>query len=79
MAGSAEKCRWVESIGADVCLNYKDKDFVEKLKGATDGFVEVYFDNVGGEILDLMVSRAHLYLLLLQYRSLTANLTSSPA
>ena len=57
MAGTDEKCKWVESLGADVCLNYKDKDFKEKLEKETDGFVEVYFDNVGGEILDLMLTR----------------------
>ena len=57
MAGSDEKCRWVESLGADVCLNYKKPDFKKQLAEATEGFVEVYFDNVGGEILDLMLSR----------------------
>ena len=58
MAGSAEKCKWVEeSLGADVCLNYKTSDFRERLLEATNGFVEVYFDNVGGEILDLMLTR----------------------
>ncbi len=57
MAGSDEKCRWVESLGADVCLNYKKPDFKQQLIEATEGFVEVYFDNVGGEILDLMLSR----------------------
>lgn len=57
MAGSDEKCKWVESLGADVCLNYKDKEFRERLNKETDGFVEVYFDNVGGEMLDLMLTR----------------------
>ncbi|KAL8721187.1 MAG: hypothetical protein Q9225_002073 [Loekoesia sp. 1 TL-2023] len=57
IAGGADKCKWVESIGADVCLDYKAPDFKENLIKATDGFVEVYFDNVGGEILDLMLRR----------------------
>lgn len=58
MAGSAEKCSWVvESLGADVCLNYKAEDFQDKVRQVTDGFVEVYFDNVGGEILDVMLTR----------------------
>ncbi|KAF1961821.1 NAD(P)-binding protein [Byssothecium circinans] len=57
IAGGEKKCRWVESLGADVCVDYKAPDFVEQLKRATDGFVDVYFDNVGGEILDLMLTR----------------------
>ncbi|KAF2015381.1 NAD(P)-binding protein [Aaosphaeria arxii CBS 175.79] len=57
IAGGEKKCRWVESLGADVCVDYKAADFKEQLKKATDGFVDVYFDNVGGEILDLMLTR----------------------
>lgn len=57
IAGTDEKCRWVESLGADVCINYKSASFKKELKAATDGYVEVYFDNVGGEILDLMLGR----------------------
>ena len=57
MAGTDEKCRWVEILGADVCLNYKNPDFKKELYKATEGFVDVYFDNVGGEILDLMLRR----------------------
>ena len=57
MAGEDSKCRWVERLGADVCLNYKDSDFTEKLNKETEGYVEVYFDNVGGDILDLMLTR----------------------
>ena len=57
IAGSDDKCRWVESLGADVCLNYKKSSFKQDLVEATDGYVEVYFDNVGGAILDLMLTR----------------------
>ena len=61
IAGSDEKCRWVESLGADKCLNYKKPSFREDLIKETDGFVDVYFDNVGGEILDLMFTRMAKY------------------
>lgn len=60
IAGTDDKCRWVEKIGADVCLNYKSKTFAEDLKKETpspEGFANVYYDNVGGEILDLMLTR----------------------
>lgn len=46
LAGSDDKCRWLETeLGFDVCLNYKDKDFKKKFKEATPKYVDVYFDN----------------------------------
>ncbi|KAF0322941.1 quinone oxidoreductase [Colletotrichum asianum] len=57
IAGSDEKCRWVEKLGADICLNYKSEAFKQQLTKETEGFVEIYFDNVGGEILDFMLTR----------------------
>ncbi|OQV03455.1 hypothetical protein CLAIMM_08498 [Cladophialophora immunda] len=57
LAGTEAKCRWVESLGADLCLNYKAPTFRDDLVHATHGFVDVFFDNVGGEILDLMLKR----------------------
>ena len=61
IAGSDEKCKWVESLGADVCLNYKSSSFAEDLKKQTPDYVNVYFDNVGGDILDLMFTRMARY------------------
>lgn len=61
IAGGEKKCKWVESIGADVCIDYKAADFEEQLWKATEGYVEVYFDNVGGHILDLMLKRVKRY------------------
>ncbi|KAK3984239.1 putative NADP-dependent oxidoreductase [Cladorrhinum sp. PSN332] len=60
IAGGEEKCRLLkEELGLDVALDYKAKDFRQKLKEATPDFVDVFFDNVGGEILDLVLSRAN--------------------
>ena len=56
-AGTDEKCRWVESLGADVCLNYKAKNFRERLLKETEDFVDVFFDNVGGDVLNTMMTR----------------------
>lgn len=58
IAGSDEKCAWVKNkLGAHECLNYKSPTFAEDLKAATPDEVDVYFDNAGGEILDLMLTR----------------------
>ncbi|KAF2136277.1 uncharacterized protein K452DRAFT_292524 [Aplosporella prunicola CBS 121167] len=57
IAGSEAKCAWVRSLGAHECINYKSATFAADLARATDGYVDAYFDNVGGEILDLMLTR----------------------
>ncbi|KAH6605769.1 hypothetical protein Trco_004922 [Trichoderma cornu-damae] len=59
LAGSDDKCKWlVEDLGFDVALNYKDADFKQKFKEATPDYIDVYFDNVGGEILEMCLARA---------------------
>ncbi|KAK4686490.1 hypothetical protein P7C73_g3628, partial [Tremellales sp. Uapishka_1] len=55
IAGGKSKCDWVKSIGADDCVDYKDKDYVKKLEALLPDYAEVYFDNVGGEILNNML------------------------
>lgn len=60
IAGSPEKCRLVEELGADKCFNYKDPAWKEQLSDAVwkerDG-IDCYFDNVAGEILDLCLRK----------------------
>ena len=49
-AGSDEKCRAAEALGAEKCINYRDADFVEILKDATGGKgIDVTLDMVGGD------------------------------
>lgn len=58
IAGSDEKCAWVKNyLGAHECINYKAPDFEDQLKAATPDEVDVYFDNVGGQVLDAMLTR----------------------
>lgn len=59
LAGEDSKVAWLkQELGFDEALNYKDPDFTKKFRAATKGLIDVYFDNVGGEILDLALSRA---------------------
>ncbi len=51
-AGSAEKCAACESLGASIAVNYREQDFVEVLRDATDGRgVDVILDMVGGDYI----------------------------
>ncbi len=52
-AGSEEKCRVCEELGAERTVNYKEEDFVEAAKDFTDGRgVDVILDMVGGDYLN---------------------------
>ena len=58
VAGSEEKCRWLEDeLGFDKAINYKDADLGEKLAAATPEGVDLYFENTGGPIQHLVFDR----------------------
>jgi NADPH-dependent curcumin reductase len=58
IAGGEEKCRWlVEELGFDAAIDYKTEDVRRALREAAPDGVDVYFDNVGGEILDAVLTR----------------------
>ncbi len=50
IAGSAEKCDSLVELGFDACVNYKSADFAEQLAAACPEGVDVYIDNVGGDV-----------------------------
>ncbi len=51
VAGGPEKCRYVtEELGFDACIDYKTPDFAEKLAAACPDGIDVYFENVGGDV-----------------------------
>jgi NADPH-dependent curcumin reductase CurA len=56
IAGGTEKCAWVvNELGFDACLDYKDTSIAlrEQLARAAPNGVDVYFDNTGGDILQV--------------------------
>jgi NADPH-dependent curcumin reductase len=58
IAGGAEKCAWLEQeLRVDAAIDYKRDDLAQRLREATPDRVDVFFDNVGGEILDLVLAR----------------------
>ena len=58
IAGSPEKCAWVvDELGFDACINYKTEDVAARLKELAPEGVDVFFDNVGGELLDTVLRR----------------------
>ena len=58
IAGGADKCRHVvEDLGFDACIDYKSERVRDALKTHCPNGVDVYFDNVGGDILDDVLTR----------------------
>jgi NADPH-dependent curcumin reductase CurA len=57
IAGGREKCDYVtRELGFDACIDYKSANLRDELKD-----VDVYFDNVGGEMLDIVLARMKLF------------------
>uniref|UniRef100_A0A7S2SRR1 Alcohol dehydrogenase-like C-terminal domain-containing protein n=2 Tax=Mucochytrium quahogii TaxID=96639 RepID=A0A7S2SRR1_9STRA len=56
ICGSKQKGQWAKSIGAvDVALCYRDNDFEQQLEDACSAKVNLYLDNVGGEISNAVI------------------------
>jgi NADPH-dependent curcumin reductase CurA len=62
IAGSREKCDWlVNELGFDAAINYREGDLSGTLKAAAPAGIDIYFDNVGGTILDTCLAQMKLY------------------
>jgi hypothetical protein len=61
IAGDQEKCDYcVNELGFDACINYKTEDVRKALRAACPEGIDIYFDNVGGEILDIVLGQIRL-------------------
>jgi NADPH-dependent curcumin reductase len=62
IAGGAAKCRYLlDELGFDAAIDYKARNLREDLRASCPDGVNVYFDNVGGEILDIVLTRLALH------------------
>jgi NADPH-dependent curcumin reductase CurA len=58
IAGGKDKCEWVvKALGFDACIDYKSEDVKKELKTHCPKGVDLYFDNVGGDILDIVLTQ----------------------
>ena len=56
IVGTDEKCNWIrETLGFDAAINYKNEPVRKRLQKHCPDGIDVYFDNVGGEILDAVL------------------------
>lgn len=61
IAGGQEKCDWlVRELGFDAAVDYKDTEYFKALRAAAPKGIDVYFDNVGGDILEACISQMNL-------------------
>jgi NADPH-dependent curcumin reductase CurA len=62
IAGSPAKCAWVvDELGFDACIDYKTEDVAARLKELAPKGVDIFFDNVGGALLDTVLRRIALH------------------
>ena len=62
IAGGPEKCAWItDELGLDAWIDYKSQDVAARLRETCPDGIDVYFDNVGGEILDAVLGQINLH------------------
>ncbi len=56
IAGGLEKCKFVtDELGFDACIDHRDNAFAEKLKQACPDGIDVYWENVGGQVFEAVL------------------------
>lgn len=62
IAGTDEKCRWItRELGFDGAINYRTDSVAGRLSDLCPAGVDVYFDNVGGPMLETVLSHVNLH------------------
>ena len=61
IAGTEAKCAWLtDDLGFDAAIDYRREDVAERLRESCPKGVDVFFDNVGGPILDAVLAQINL-------------------
>lgn len=56
IAGGKDKCRWlIDECGIDACIDYKNESVSARISELCPGSIDVFYDNVGGDILQIAV------------------------
>jgi len=62
IAGGPEKCAWItDELGFDAWIDYKSEDVAARLRETCPDGIDVFFDNVGGDILDAVLGQINLH------------------
>ncbi len=62
IAGGAEKCRAVtQDLGFDACIDYKAGNLAKDLRAACPKGIDIYFESVGGEVLNAVLAQMNLF------------------
>lgn len=61
IAGGPEKVAYLKELGFDAAIDHRAPDFVEQLAAATGDGIDVYFENVGGAVLDAVLPRLNTF------------------
>jgi NADPH:quinone reductase len=60
-AGSADKVAWLRELGFDGAFDYRERSFREAVAEAAPDGIDIYFDNVGGDLLEAAIGALRTY------------------
>lgn len=79
-AGSDEKCEWLKSVGVDHAINYRTcGNLLAAVQAAAPTGIDIYFDNVGGEHLEVAIEVARPFARLIECGMISAYNDTDPA
>ena len=78
IAGGKEKCDWLKGVGADEVIDYKNSDIHQELPKVAKNGIDVYFDNVGGETLEIVLSLININARILLCGGISSGYDGSP-